>query len=79
MQTPFSIRKEGIDVGRKTGFDNGICRDCAYNKNGRCKLCHQGVRHITQCPEGYTYEMMREIAEFINARLSRSYELKRSV
>lgn len=43
----------------KSGFDNGICTECAYNTKGRCSICKSSVKYIKSCPENYSYELMR--------------------
>lgn len=55
-------------MAKKTGFDRGICTECAYNSRGRCTKCNSGTKYLHSCPEGYTYELIREIAEDICKR-----------
>lgn len=52
----------------KSGFDNGICKECAYNRKSRCTICKTSIKYIHDCPENYSYELMREIAEDIRKR-----------
>ena len=55
----------------KTGFDALICTECAYNHRNRCAKCNSAIKYIHTCPKGYTYELMREIAEDISKRRRR--------
>lgn len=34
----------------KSGFDNGICTECAYNTKGRCSICKSSVKYIKAVP-----------------------------
>lgn len=54
---------------KKTGFTKNICNGCAYCKKKKCTIAKTHIANIEKCPEGYTYELMREINEEINKRL----------
>jgi hypothetical protein len=66
----ITTKNKGV-MPTKTGFDNGICTECAYNTKGRCSICKSSVKYIKSCPENYSYELMREIAEDICRRRKR--------
>lgn len=59
---------KGEHMVKKTGFDNAICVECVYNVDDRCTKCNSEIGSLYKCPEGYTCELMREIAEDINKR-----------
>ena len=46
----------------KTGFDNKLCRNCAYKKNGVCEVDNKRIINKASCPEHYTYELCRQIS-----------------
>lgn len=59
----------------KMGFDYMVCKDCAYNKNSKCTKVDRSVYCLSVCPDGNTWESIREIYAEIRRRIDRSKRL----
>ena len=73
------MRSKKEDDNLKTGFDMGVCKDCAYNDYGTCMVNKRSVFHQMACPNGYTWEEIRDVYADIIKRIQKNRRLRKAM